>query len=255
MTEFDKYSVKYDDHFSHSKIGKRQRLRVWHYMKKHHSSTKKILELNGGTGEDARFLLKQGHSVYYSDGSTEMLKIAKQKNEDQTQIEYTIIDLKKLDDVELNNRFDIIFSNFGGLNCISQNQLQQIQSFAERHLSENGRLILVIMPQNTILDKWYRVLKRRRTITRSPSIPTSVNIETEQINTYYFNYEVIEAAFLNFNVMRKKIIGYFPSYLEQGLLKSNILWYMLSPIESFFSFFDSLVNYADHYLIELKLKA
>ena len=79
-SSFDRYAPEYDAHFTHQLVGKYQRQRVWLHMGRIMPSTPiSILEVNGGTGEDALWLAKQGHRVTVTDASSAMIAVVRQK--------------------------------------------------------------------------------------------------------------------------------------------------------------------------------
>src|ERR1700739_3587235 len=83
-----------------------------------------ILELGGGTGEDALFLAERGFNVFLTDPSPTMVSVAKEKLQPfggQAAIasgeEMEIFAQKHL--AAGGRRFDGAFSNFAPLNCVS----------------------------------------------------------------------------------------------------------------------------------------
>ena len=80
----------------------------------------KILELNSGTGIDAEFFAEKGFTVHCTDLSDGMVEQMKRKfssgrfSDKITVQQCSYTELNKIGD----KKFDFIFSNFGGLNCI-----------------------------------------------------------------------------------------------------------------------------------------
>ncbi|NNJ54292.1 MAG: class I SAM-dependent methyltransferase, partial [Ignavibacteriaceae bacterium] len=68
---FDSVAENYDATFTQTKIGKAQREIVWGYLESVliDKDNLKILELNCGTGEDAVWFSKKGHTVLATDVS------------------------------------------------------------------------------------------------------------------------------------------------------------------------------------------
>ena len=148
---FNSVADNYDAAFTHTKIGKAQREIVWAYLEKVLSGKTelKILELNCGTGEDAVWFAGKGHSVLATDISEKMLEISEQKiqeNNLSNRIKTKKVDLTKIVEQNLNARFDFIFSNFGGINCLDFNELYKLPDSLSKLLNPGGRLIMVIMP-------------------------------------------------------------------------------------------------------------
>ena len=79
---FNNYAEQYDEHFTNSLIGKAQRQRVYSYLSTlNYFTNKDILEVNCGTGEDAKIFSEHNAHVTATDISEKMIAFAKQKNE------------------------------------------------------------------------------------------------------------------------------------------------------------------------------
>lgn len=106
-----------------------------------------ILELNAGTGEDAVYFARAGHSVHATDiseGMQEQLSI-KIKNVGLTQkISTEICSYTSLDLLQQKGPYDLIFSNFAGLNCT--NELEKIFQSFDKLLNPQGIITMVLLP-------------------------------------------------------------------------------------------------------------
>src|SRR6185436_3926462 len=81
---FDGAACAYDEEFTNTPIGRLQRSRVQHFLKRSlHKNSLSILEINCGTGEDAIWLTKNGHEVVATDASEKMIDVVKRKIEEQ----------------------------------------------------------------------------------------------------------------------------------------------------------------------------
>ncbi len=257
--DFDIHAKNYDTDFTYSEIGKAQRNRVYYYLNKHILSEKKlnILELNCGTGEDAYYLSKQGHRVLATEISSEMIKVAKEKNKN-TAIRFQQVDITKITLDKFSEKFDLIFSNFGGLNCISKSQLAQFITVSSSLLQPTGIMALVIMPKKCLWEQFYFSLKGefKKAFRRNTKELVLVNVEGVQVSTWYYNpREVISLTKNEYSTTLVKPIGIAipPSYLESFF--KNYKWFLnlLVLKEKVFSnrFW---AKYSDHYLISLKKK-
>jgi len=163
---FDIHAQNYDTIFTHSVIGKAQRDQVYDYLSKELSIKNQlhVLELNCGTGEDAVYLHKKGHHVIATDISEEMIAVAKNKHQDIT-------------------------LNFGGLNCLSDVQLQAFLKTSEALLTDQGKLIMVIMPKHTLWERFYFLLKFqfKNAFRRNTTKAIYANVEGVQVPTWYYN--------------------------------------------------------------------
>src|SRR3984893_19402209 len=79
-TAFDGVADSYDEVFTHSMIGRAQRRKVWAKLLAAFPRGSRILELNCGTGEDARYLVERGRSVFACDASHSMIQVAKRRS-------------------------------------------------------------------------------------------------------------------------------------------------------------------------------
>jgi len=223
---FDIAAKFYDHSFTNTKIGRLQRNRVWKYLDKVLPNNKalSILELNCGTGEDALYFAKKGHQTQVFDLANPVLNVDK--------------------------KYDLIFSNFGGLNCISKNELKNLANFFKKYLTKNGQCIFVIMPPKTIIEKWYRWYKNETDIykNRSSEKPIEVNVEGKSVATYFHSPNTVQSTFEGFQLIKKLPIGFIPSYLEK-----NSILPILNIFDSLIYASKSFSNNADHYLIHLKL--
>jgi len=258
MTEnFDIHAKNYDTVFTNSQIGKAQRDRVYHFLDRFVFTEKKlnILELNCGTGEDANYLTQLGHQVLATDISSEMIAVAKNKFPD---INFKQLDISKITSETFSEKFDLIFSNFGGLNCLSKSQLKSFISVSETFLKPSGKLVLVIMPKKCWWERFYFSIKGdfKKAKRRNTQQSVLVNVEGNQIPTWYYNpKELVSLTKRNYILNSINPIGIAipPSYLEsffsnkKGLLKMYILAEKLFANRFW-------AKYADHYLIVFQEK-
>ncbi len=259
MTSFDLHAKNYDTVFTYSEIGKAQRKRVYHFLKEDILTKSKlnILELNCGTGEDARYLAEKGHRVLATDISSEMIKVAKEKHQN-TSIRFQEKDITKITSETFSEKFDLIFSNFGGLNCLSKSELESFLKISESLLKPNGMLALVIMPKNCLWERFYFTLKGefRKAKRRNTNDVVLANVDGVNVPTWYYNpKEVVSLASNRHKTLAIKPIGLKipPSYLEsffsnkKGLLKMLIWAEKLYPYKIW-------AKYSDHYLIIIQKK-
>jgi ubiquinone/menaquinone biosynthesis C-methylase UbiE len=249
---FDSAAAIYDQAFTHSVIGKLQRNYVYRHFSKIIDGKKlNILEVNCGTGEDAGWLAKRSHSVTATDISEKMIAVAKAKNIRQP-IRFEVGDIKNITEFK-NDKFDLVFSNFGGLNCLSQADFGQFFRNASTVLNENGKLALVIMPKNTLWEQFYFFAKGDlKNIFRRKKKSSIAHVDGENITTYYHNpKEAVTLAAAHFDVTAIHPIGFFipPSYFEPFLKKRKWFSRMLDRLEATITNVRFLSRYADHYFI------
>lgn len=256
QTNFDQAASTYDATFTHTKIGRAQRDIVYEHITRLLSHPPKdILEINCGTGEDAIWFEKRGFNVLATDISSEMIARAKSKM-NSTSIEFVQADINQVSEQFSTKKFDVVFSNFGGLNCLTATELEQFFLKVQKILSDKGRLILVIMPKNTLWEKLYFILKGKgKEAFRRTKEVAFAKVEGAIVPTYYYNPKDIERlAHDNFERLESKPIGFFipPSYLEPFFKKRPRLFQLLVQWEKKIRNKSALSKYSDHYLLVLQ---
>lgn len=249
MEDFNKASSSYDKQFSFTSIGKAQREQVWKYTDSLNiPNDSSILEVNCGTGEDANLWQKRGSTILATDISSGMLNVARQKF---PHIHFQQLDVNQLGELQLS--YDVLFSNFGGLNCLAQEELKAFFTHAHGKLNENGKLILIIMGKKCWWDKLFLILKGKWSIRnrRNANEALSINVDGTTVKTWYYSpTEVKQLAQGQFEVELLKPVGLFvpPSYLANYFEKKKGLLNLLKFLDRIFSF-SFLSNRADHYFI------
>src|SRR5688572_10529876 len=121
---FNKYAKEYDDHFTRSPIGILQRKRVYHYLLPLLNKNTTLLEINCGTGHDALTISTLVKNIVASDISQGMIDVAQAKKKEwsNTNIEFILADSNSIHE-HINSNFDMVLSNFGGLNCLNSDEL------------------------------------------------------------------------------------------------------------------------------------
>lgn len=257
--EFDAAAVHYDTSFTDTVIGKLQRDLVYQQLRFLLSERKirRVLEVNCGTGADALYLGKQGFEVTATDISAQMIRVAQSK-ENTDGVVFMQADLNEIEQHFQPEKFDLIFSNFGGLNCLSEMQLRFFLKNAAQLLTPNGRLILVIMPRNTIWEQLYFIAKGKfNEAFRRHRESVIADVDGEKVTTYYYNpKEILSLAERYFTRRQQNPIGFFvpPSYLNPFLRNKPGLTHLLNRMENKVGRFSALAKYADHYLIALDKK-
>ncbi len=103
-----------------------------------------ILELNCGTGEDALFFAQNGLKVHGTDLSEGMLQQFKQKTAAYPgTVSFEQCSYTALGSLQNKGPYDMIFSNFGGLNCTGE--LDKVLASFPNLLKPGGVVTLVII--------------------------------------------------------------------------------------------------------------
>jgi ubiquinone/menaquinone biosynthesis C-methylase UbiE len=261
---FDHVATTYDQSFTHSEIGKLQRASVMAYMDTILPVDKslRILELNCGTGEDAVYFAKKGHHITATDLSEEMVEVTRQKITDKglgKLAEIFSMDIQEISRVQFKVEFDLVFSNFGGLNCLSALELKKLSDDLVSVLKPGGRLVAVIMPKNCLWENLYFMAKLEwgKVFRRNTNQMLPVNVGTHDIPTWYFSpSEIAHILRPNFEKVAQKPIGFTvpPSYMEPFFAKRKRTLKMLGKMENELNRISGLAPFSDHFLIDLLLK-
>jgi ubiquinone/menaquinone biosynthesis C-methylase UbiE len=252
---FDRAAPNYDAIFTNSEIGTMQRKLVYKQLSKQLGFPQHILEINCGTGEDAMWFAKQNFRVTATDISLKMIEVAKSKTTSDNP-GFQIANINSIAETFQNEKFDLIFSNFGGLNCLSKSELEKFFQNAASLISANGKMILVIMPKNTLWEQFYFLAKAQfSNVFRRKKESVLVDVDGEKVATYYYNpKDIVNLAENDFKLIDQKPIGFFvpPSYLETFFKNKNGLLRFLNALENRILNWSFLSKRADHYIITLQ---
>jgi hypothetical protein len=258
-TAFDQSAENYDSAFTNTTTGRQQRRQVHSILIRRFDPViyPQVLEINGGTGEDAAWFTRNGFSVTYSDASEAMVKIARKKFADAGLVplpDSRVLPFSRIHELPA-GAYDIVFSNFGGLNCIGPDSLKQTFRVVGERLRRGGKFIAVFMGRNCILEKLYFRLKNDRTGSRRRGEhgPVTAHVDGRPVSVWYYAPgEIRNLTEPVFTFNRVTPIGLFvpPSYLDRHFARVAALPVMAMAADRLLSGFSSLSDYADHYLIE-----
>jgi len=220
LEAFDAVAHEYDAAFSHTAVGRLLRERVWAIgstafrpsgegaftplLKPKHSVVNdaypdglkavlpQVLELNCGTGEDAIWLAKQGLQVLATDASPEMVEIAKVKIARAGLAKSASVQVCTFAEIEHlpEGNFDLIFSNFGGLNCVSPEELRRLGAVFAQKLKPGGKFIAVVMGRFCWWETLYFLLKLklRTAFRRFDKNPVDARLDSKTtVPTWYYS--------------------------------------------------------------------
>ncbi|MEP7163286.1 MAG: class I SAM-dependent methyltransferase [Ferruginibacter sp.] len=145
---FNKQSVVFDELYAANTIIQYKRSRVREHALKYLKPHSNILELNAGTGDDAVFFARQGHHVHATDISTGMQEKLREKViKDQLTglVSNEVCSFTELGSLKNKGPYDLIFSNFAGLNCTAE--LEKVLHSFEGLLKPGGMVTLVMLPK------------------------------------------------------------------------------------------------------------
>ena len=144
-----------------------KRKRVRDHVLRYLSPEGSILELNAGTGEDAIFFARRGYRVHATDiaeGMQEALGAKVDKAALTGRVSREICSFTELDSLKERGPYDLIFSNFAGLNCTEEPE-KVLRSFSSL-LKPGGQVTMAILPAFSLWESLLIFKGKFRTATR-----------------------------------------------------------------------------------------
>lgn len=223
---FSRQAAVFDELYSSDSIIQYKRKRVRDHVLQFLKPNSTILELNAGTGEDAVFFAQQGHIVHATDISEAMQTRLKEKVELynlQMKISEEICSFNQLDFLSNRGPYDLIFSNFAGLNCT--NNLSSVLLSFDSLLKPGGYVTLVILPKFCLWEFLLFFKGKFKTALRrfSGKRGTKAHIEGEYFRCWYYNPSFIKKKLKKtFTVIKLEGLCTIvpPSYIE-GFAKKH----------------------------------
>jgi ubiquinone/menaquinone biosynthesis C-methylase UbiE len=187
---FTSQSGIFDEIYSGNTIVNYKRERVRAHVMQYLPANGYILELNSGTGEDALFFAQNGHKVHATDISAGMQQQLKRKielNGMEASVSNELCSFTKLDQLTNKGPYDLIFSNFAGLNCT--NELDKVLASFSELLKPNGMVTLVILPKFCLWETLLIFKGKFRTAFRRffSNNGSSAHIEGTYFKCWYYN--------------------------------------------------------------------
>lgn len=250
---FDAAAADYDARFTATNIGSRMRRAVWTRCGARFAPGTRVLEMNCGTGEDARWLAQRGVQVLATDVSPAMVQLAQAKlaaSPGAAHVRFQALaweDLASLDE----EPFDGALSNFGGLNCVADPRATATALSAK--LRPGAVAILCIMGPVVPWEwAWYlahgKPRKAFRRLRRG-------GVAWSGITVRYPSIAATRRAFApEFRCLRVSAVGALlpPPYTEPRLGRFARSLAVLDCAERRVETLWPLPQLADHYLIELQ---
>jgi len=254
---FDLAAEWYDEVFTNSLIGRLQRQVVWGAFSKTFGPGDSVLELNCGTGADARFLARHGVQVLACDASAKMIAIARAKAGQEgadTQIRFEVLSNERLDSLQGTEQFDGVVSNFSGLNCVAD--LRPVARELARLVRPRGRALLCVSTRVCLWEMlWYLCHgKPRKAFRRIPGFSVA-QIQGIAVSVSYPSSHAMRSAFAPWFRLRKaQAVGLFipPSYVEDWATRHQGAVAVLDRLDRVFRRVRGLAHVGDHVLLEFE---
>jgi len=257
---FTRQSAIFDELYSPNKIIGYKRERVRAHVAKYLQANSSILELNAGTGEDTTYFAKQGHKVHATDISTGMLQKLEEKVSAaglQGNVTIEQCSFTALNSLQNKGPYDMIFSNFAGLNCTGE--LDKVLSSFDTLLVKGGIVTLVLLPPFCLWESLQALRGQFKLAFRRTSSAEGVDANVEGISFkcwYYKPSFVVDAMKDKYTLLGHEGLCTIvpPSYFEHFADKRPVLYKRLTRWENRLCAKWPWKNIGDYYIISFMKK-
>lgn len=256
--------ASFDSLLSRTVVGQLQRRQVWGYLQRIMPGLNglEILELNCGSNEDAVLFSERGVNLVATDVSEEMLKITTVRANQysmQHRISSQYLDPECFDETVFDKKFDLVFANFGGINCLHPEAVKRLIHNLPSILAPGGHFIAVVTPRFCIWESVYHLLRFqfRQAFKRNTHRKATIQVGNTYFSSWFYSpSQLIKWSARRFRLIRKIPIGLTtpPVALESRFGKQKPLVLRLFRWGKRFETSGALAGVADHFLIDLQLK-
>jgi ubiquinone/menaquinone biosynthesis C-methylase UbiE len=255
---FSNQSIVFDELYSADTIIGYKRKRVRDHILQYLKPDGSILELNSGTGEDALFFAQKGFKVHATDiskGMQQQLREKVVKQGMQHAVSNELCSYTQLEQLKNKGPYDLIFSNFAGLNCTGE--LDKVLSSFAGLLNPGGMVTLVVLPKFCLWETLLVFKGKFKTAFRRffSSKGRKAHVEGVYFDCFYYNPSYIKKRLKrDFEVLSVEGLCTIvpPSYIEGFAEKRPGAYKMLSHWEDRLKTTWPLKYVGDYYIISLR---
>ena len=253
---FSRQSLHYDTDDWQNPFLQIMRSQVYEHVSRFIHKPSRILELNAGTGIDALHFVKQGHRVHATDLSKGMIEQIRKKVEHfhlQNQLTVQQLPYDQLDKLS-GQKFDFIFSNFGGLNCIDD--LSKVTKNLSQILNPGGYVTWVIMPPVCVWEILGLLKGNRNALRRFNKNGVVAHLEGKHFRVWYHSLRSIKKAFgRDFKlVLHEGLAALSPApHAVDFPYNHPVLYKMLQRADSSLRNYFPFNRWADHLIVSFQL--
>lgn len=223
---FDAVAQRFDARYGEWKSVSAQRRAVRDKLSRMFPRGSRLLEVGGGTGEDALWLTQHGREVLLTDVSPSMVRIAAEKLLPAGAPEPLVYGAERLDLLADRRAasgaapFDGAFSNFAGLNCVTD--LRPVAHGLARLVHPGGQVALVIFGTLAV-GEWVVQLSKgsaKHAFRRFDHGDVHARLGGQDFTVRYHRASDVQQAFAPwFNLVSRTGIGVFvpPSAAEPSI--------------------------------------
>lgn len=253
---FDSVAADYDGPRGNNELIQRMRVSLWDAVLDSLPDDSRMLDLGCGTGLDALEFARRGHAVVATDWSPQMVERTRARALDQgmsSRVTAAHVGIQQLDKLE--DRFDVIYSNFGPLNCAPD--LAAVATECARLLRPGGRLVFSVMGRLCPWELGHYTLRGRfkRALVRAARGATAVGMNRRTIWTYYYFPREFYRAFAgHFSLQSYRGLSVFmpPPYLVDYYRRRRAWCDHLGRMDDRLGALPLLRDMGDHFLIVMR---
>ena len=215
---FDRLAARYDEVWTNSEAGRLQRDAVWRHLDPLIARGDRILDIGCGTGEDAVHFAGLAGQVLALDVSPEMVRVARGRG-----VNARVLPIEGIHMFAI--AFDMVLSNFGGLNCIRD--LSTLRETLARLVRPRGFLAICLMNRFCLWESMYYSVRGqfKKAVRRWGGEATT----SEGLSLFYPSSKQVRHALLpGFDLVTDVGVGILvpPSFV--GVIPSELLRSMAS---------------------------
>jgi ubiquinone/menaquinone biosynthesis C-methylase UbiE len=257
---FSQQALVFDAYDAGNTIIAYKRKRVRDHVLQYLPADSRILELNAGTGEDAIWFALQGHHVHATDiaaGMQEALAAKVVRADLSNMVTHEICSFTALSSLRHKGPYDLIFSNFAGLNCTDQ--LDKVLKSLAPLTKPGGQVSLVILPKFSLWESLLVFKGKFRTATRRwfSSRGARSHVEGHYFKCWYYppGFVIREMA-PAFDLLGFEGLCTFvpPSYIEGFAERYPKVYRRLCGLERRFKSYWPWRSIGDYYIISFRKK-
>lgn len=257
---FSKQASGFDQYDAGNTIIQYKRERVRNHVLSYLPPESSILELNCGTGQDALYFAREGHRVHATDIAGGMLEALRGKLTNTWMADRVTTELCSFTDLgQLQHKgpYDLIFSNFAGLNCTAE--LDKVLRSFPPLVAPGGQLSLVILPKFCLWETLLLFKGKFRTAFRRffSSKGAKSHVEGHYFRCWYYSPSyVIRALQDSFDLLSIEGLCTMvpPSYIEHFAEKRPALYQFLRRREDRWKASWPWKYIGDYYIISFRKK-
>jgi len=258
---FSKQARIFDDYDAGNTIIQYKRKRVREHVLRYLLPYSSILELNAGTGQDAIYFAEQGFRVHATDIAEGMQSRLKEKVDARglcKRVTTELCSFTSLATLKEKGPYDLIFSNFAGLNCTGD--LKKVLRSFDSLVKPGGQVTLVILPGFSLWETLLVFKGKFRTAFRRmfSSKGVTSHVEGHYFKCWYYSPSfVIRTLRDSFDLLSVEGLCTIvpPSYIEHFAERHPKVYRWLRNAEDRWKGSWPWKSIGDYYIISLRKKA